>query len=140
MCDEARGIGSVLVADDDRCSAFVAREQRPANRGQVLVVTRDHHADLYDAPPDIVAHLFTVVRQVAWAVQEATGADGTTIHQNNRPPGQEVFHLHVHVFPRFHGDAFSTSIPEPVDLVARQAIADRIVEVLASDEPGQSNT
>ncbi|TIL82020.1 MAG: HIT family protein, partial [Mesorhizobium sp.] len=48
--------------------------------------------------------LFAVVQKVAVAVKKAFGADGVTILQFNEPAsGQTVFHLHVHVIPRFEG-------------------------------------
>lgn len=136
MCAEARGEDSVLVHADEVCSAFVAREQRPRNHGQVLVVTRNHYADLYDAPPSVVAHLFEVVRLVAWAAQSTVGADGTTIHQNNRPPGQDAFHLHVHVFPRFHGDGFLDSEALPLSVAIREDLGERIRTVLRDGRNG----
>ncbi|MGX5211742.1 HIT family protein [Streptomyces violaceus] len=45
------------------------------------------------------------------AVKDAYQAVGSTITQNNGIPGQALHHLHVHVIPRFDGDAFQ--MPDP---------------------------
>ena len=60
--------------------------------------------NLLDADPATFGPLVTVVQKVALAVKKAFGADGVTILQFNEPAsGQTVYHLHVHVIPRFEG-------------------------------------
>jgi histidine triad (HIT) family protein len=56
---------------------------------------------LFTLPLDHDAALARVVRRTAEAVGRAFAASGTTIRQNNGPPGQDVFHFHVHAIPRF---------------------------------------
>ena len=50
--------------------------------------------------------MIATTQKIARAVVKAFQADGVTIQQfNERAGGQEVFHLHVHVMPRFAGVA-----------------------------------
>jgi histidine triad (HIT) family protein len=53
---------------------------------------------------DLIEHLHGVTKQVALAVKKATDADGISIiQQNGKAAGQDIFHLHVHVIPRYEG-------------------------------------
>jgi histidine triad (HIT) family protein len=88
------------VYEDDRAIAFL--DIRPANEGHALVVPRSHYENIHDIPEEELAHLFTVVKKIATAVKKSTEADGISVFQNNgRAAGQIVFHIHVHVIPRF---------------------------------------
>ena len=74
------------------------------NEGHTLVIPRTHYETVYDIPEDLVCHIYKLVKRLSVVVKDATKADGITIIQQNGPAaGQEVFHLHVHVVPRFEG-------------------------------------
>jgi histidine triad (HIT) family protein len=76
----------------------------PQGPGHTLVVPKAPSRNLLDADPATLGPLFTVVKKVALAVKRAFGADGVTVLQFNEPAsGQTVYHLHVHVIPRFEG-------------------------------------
>ncbi|WP_445501902.1 HIT family protein [Microvirga sp. G4-2] len=76
----------------------------PRGDGHVLVVPKAKARNILDARPDDVAELFKAVQIVGRATKEAFSADGLTIQQfNEGAGGQVVFHLHVHVIPRFEG-------------------------------------
>ncbi len=85
------------VLDDAVAVAFL--DARPLFPGHTLLVPRAHHETLVDLPGDCVAPLFTRVRSLARAVEEALGARGSFVALNNRV-SQSVPHLHVHVVPR----------------------------------------
>ena len=60
--------------------------------------------NLLDAEPTTLGPLMRAVQTVARGVMRAFAADGVTVIQfNEAPAGQSVFHLHVHVIPRFDG-------------------------------------
>ncbi len=86
--------------------ALPALRQWPDNPGHTLVLTTGHEADLVDLSQDLRAELFDQVARVAGVLPAAWEAIGTTVFQNNGSPGQTLFHLHVHVVPRFTGDGF----------------------------------
>jgi histidine triad (HIT) family protein len=90
------------VLETDRVLAFM--DVMPRGEGHVLVVPKAPSRNILDANPDDLADLFKAVQMVARAVKAALRADGVTIQQfNESAGGQVVFHLHVHVIPRFQG-------------------------------------
>lgn len=95
-------IPSHRVYEDDAVVAFM--DVMPQGPGHTLVVPKAPSRNLLDANPSTFGPLFTVVQKVALAVKKALNADGVTILQFNEPAsGQTVYHLHVHVIPRFDG-------------------------------------
>ncbi|ESZ41130.1 HIT family hydrolase [Mesorhizobium sp. L2C054A000] len=97
-------IPSHRVYEDDAVVAFM--DVMPQGPGHTLVVPKAQSRNLLDADPATLGRLFTTVQKVALAVKKAFGADGVTILQFNEPAsGQTVYHLHVHVIPRFEGIA-----------------------------------
>jgi len=105
-----------VVFEDERAMAFL--DTTPVNDGHTLVIPKAHYEDIYEIPEDEIAHVYKVVKKVASAVKEAVEADGISITQHNgRAALQRVFHLHVHVIPRYEGQGF----PRPDELsVARR--------------------
>jgi diadenosine tetraphosphate (Ap4A) HIT family hydrolase len=99
-----------VVHEDERAVAFL--DLHPVHDGHTLVVPRVHCADLRDCPADLAAHLFAVGARLAPAIVAVTGADGFNIWTAaGRAAGQTVFHLHLHVLPRFAGDTFGPRLP-----------------------------
>ncbi|MET2826665.1 HIT family protein [Mesorhizobium shangrilense] len=97
-------IPSHRVYEDESVVAFM--DVMPQGPGHTLVVPKAPSRNLLDADPATLGPLFTVVQKVALAVKKAFGADGATVLQFNEPAsGQTVYHLHVHVIPRFEGIA-----------------------------------
>jgi histidine triad (HIT) family protein len=95
-------IPSHRVYEDDAVIAFM--DVMPQGPGHTLVVPKAPSRNLLDADPAVFRPLFAAVQRVARAVKLAFSADGVTILQFNEPAsGQTVFHLHVHVIPRFEG-------------------------------------
>jgi histidine triad (HIT) family protein len=90
------------VYEDADFVAFM--DVMPQGPGHTLVVPRAASRNLLDADPAVLARLLPVVRTIGAAVKKAFAADGLTVMQfNEAPAGQTVFHLHVHVIPRFDG-------------------------------------
>lgn len=97
-------IPSQRVYEDDAVVAFM--DVMPQGTGHTLVVPKAPSRNLLDADPATFGHLMAVVQKVANAAKSAFEADGVTIMQFNEPAaGQTVYHLHVHVLPRFEGVA-----------------------------------
>ncbi|RNJ42914.1 HIT family protein [Mesorhizobium erdmanii] len=95
-------IPSHRVYEDDAVVAFM--DVMPQGPGHTLVVPKAPSRNLLDANPSTFGPLFNVVQKVAQAVKKALNADGVTILQFNEPAsGQTVYHLHIHVIPRFDG-------------------------------------
>ena len=90
------------IYETDRVLAFM--DVMPRGEGHALVIPKAKARNILDADPDELAELIKAVQIVARASKEAFDADGVTIQQfNESAGGQVVFHLHVHVIPRFDG-------------------------------------
>lgn len=91
------------VYEDDHVLAFMPL--RMISRGHVLVISKTSKArNLLDIEPEELTRVMNVARRVARAQMRALGVQGFQILQNNGAVGtQSVFHLHVHVIPRYPG-------------------------------------
>ena len=123
-------IPSHKIYEDD--TAIAVMDVMPQAPGHTLVIPKAPSRNLLDADPATLAKLMPIVQTIARAVKSAFAADGVTIVQYNEPAaGQTVFHLHVHVIPRYEGLALkphSGQMEKPDVLAAsaeemRQALA-----------------
>ena len=104
------------------------------NPGHTLVVPRRHVRNLYTLPEELAGPVLSAASRVARAAKLAFGADGVTLRQHNEAAGgQEVFHFHLHVVPRFRGDLerFNAS-PKLIRFEQQQAVAERLRSALDS--------
>lgn len=108
-------IPATKVHEDDRTVAFM--DLNPGTRGHLLVVSREHVADLHAIGEDDLAAVARTVQRMAGRVVERLAADGVNILQNSGAAAwQTVFHYHVHVIPRYEGDPLRLPwVPEPGD-------------------------
>jgi len=98
----------VVAYRDGETAVFPSLHQRSGNLGHMLVVPVRHLPQIYEVERDLAGPLMTTLARVAAAVKRVCSADGVSIRQNNeRHGGQDVFHLHFHVVPRFAGDRFT---------------------------------
>ena len=96
-------IPSYKIYEDAETYAFL--DIAPASPGHTLVICKSEVANLYElSDADLIATARTTQR-VARAMREKLSADGVNIVQSNgTAAGQEVFHYHVHLIPRWHND------------------------------------
>jgi histidine triad (HIT) family protein len=95
-----------LVHRDDLCSAFM--DIQPVNPGHVLVVPNRHAPYLAGLTQEEGARMFRVAQRLAAALRES-GVKCAGVNfflADGEAAGQEVFHAHLHVFPRYPGDGF----------------------------------
>lgn len=104
FCAIVSGAGPAhVMLEDERAMAFLDRN--PATRGHTLVVPKVHARNLWTIDEPAFAAVATMVRAVAHLLRERLRPDGVTLFQANERAGwQDVFHLHVHVVPRYRGD------------------------------------
>lgn len=99
----------------------------PRGDGHCLVIPKASARNILDVEPGSLARVMETTQKLARAVIKAFSADGVTIQQfNESAGGQVVFHLHVHVIPRFDGVAMKphTGTMEEADVL--KANADKI--------------
>lgn len=111
FCRLLRGIDDELNTQDDivwsdeRTTAFISPKWWPANHGHVIVIPNTHAENLHDIPEEDLSAVTATTKRIALALKQAYGCDGISTRQHNEPAGnQDVWHLHVHVFPRWQGD------------------------------------
>jgi histidine triad (HIT) family protein len=101
----------------------------PATPGHTLIIPRQHVRDLWAAAPELGAVLGRAVVQVGRAVDAALSPDGMNlISSAGSQAEQTVFHLHLHVVPRWEHDDFGRIWPpkEPMGEDVREGLAAEI--------------
>lgn len=101
---------SSIVAEDEHALAFMDISQ--INAGHVLIVPRRHAVELGDLSEEEAANVFRLVHRIAAALPNSgLRCDGYNLFQSNgTAAGQDVFHAHFHLIPRFRDDALQISI------------------------------
>jgi histidine triad (HIT) family protein len=121
-----------FIHRDELVSAFL--DIRPVTPGHLLVIPNQHVAVSHALPDAAADRMFAIARQAARSLHEGdvVRAEGVNLFiADGEAAGQEVFHAHLHVIPRFEGDGFEISAaawrdPPPVrDELDRQAAAIR---------------
>jgi len=88
------------VYEDEHVYAFLDISQ--VTEGHTLVVPKAHVQDIYEMPEEVASNLFSPVPKIASAIKKAYKASGINILNNNEiAAGQSVFHIHLHLLPRY---------------------------------------
>ena len=97
-------IPSYTVYEDDKVKAIL--DINPNNDGHLLVIPKEHKANLYEMDDDTLIFMLNIIREKLKPIlSDKLNIDGLTISQNN-DYGQEVKHFHIHVIPRYKNDKF----------------------------------
>lgn len=97
-------IPSNTVYEDDKVKVFL--DINPNTDGHLLVIPKEHKADLYEMDDDTLIYMLNIIRKKLKPIlSDKLNIDGLTISQNN-DYGQEVKHFHIHVIPRYKNDKF----------------------------------
>lgn len=99
----------------------------PASRGHALIIPKEHFKDIFDIDAMTAGRMFSLATEVARAMKSVLKCDGMNIVQNNGiVAGQTVFHLHLHLIPRYENDGVKLawepgeSIPSDLQELAKQ--------------------
>lgn len=107
FCRLIRDDAARRVARGPLASAFAPLN--PLAPGHTLVIPTAHWADIFDIPPEDLAHTMALVQRVAATMRTALKAGGVNVLSASGPGSeQSVPHLHFHVVPRWPDDALST--------------------------------
>lgn len=94
---------SFKVYEDDTVLAFL--DIRPVQPGHTLIIPKTPSADGTECDAETLGHMMKVAQEIAKAQKEVLQNDGVNFYMNNgAAAGQEVFHTHLHVIPRFEDD------------------------------------
>lgn len=109
-------IPATVIDSDEAAIAFL--DIAPWHTGHTLVVPRRHVEDV-TSDPTALTEIAPAISRVASLLTDRLGADGINLMSSaGSVAGQEVFHLHVHVVPRY------SSAPGLANLVHRDADTD----------------
>lgn len=104
FCKIIKGeIPSFTIYEDEFYKVILDRF--PTTPGHALILTKNHHVDMFDMPDQLARGIYPLAKKIAILLKKATGAEGINIVQNNgQAAGQAVFHFHLHLIPRKYGD------------------------------------
>ena len=110
FCKISKGeIPSAKIYEDEQVYAFLDLSQ--VTKGHTLLIPKTHAKNIYEIAPEQAGELFSRVPKIARAIKETYGAIGMNVLNNNEAPAdQSVFHLHLHLIPRYgEGDGYSSN-------------------------------
>ena len=117
------------VYEDDHVIAFL--DIMPRTPGHTLVIPKAPARNIFDIAPDDYGHVARAAHRIAAAARQAFQADGMTIAQYSEASGgQVVFHLHMHVMPRFEGTALLPAASVKEDPKVLEANAAKLISAL----------
>lgn len=122
-------IPSTSLYEDAHTYAFL--DIQPQSKGHALVISKWSRArNILDIEPEALCQVMGSVQKVAGAIRAALQPDGIHIAQfNGASAGQTVFHLHIHIVPRWEGGPMGFSAHAQgnfADAVALNALAAEI--------------
>lgn len=102
-----------VLESDAEVTVFISPHWWGEVKGNVLVLPSAHYENLYELPASLGTPITAASQRAAEAMKQAFGCDGISTRQHNEPAGnQDVWHYHLHVFPRMKGDGLYGSSKE----------------------------
>jgi len=96
-------IPSKVIYEDEKCLVFL--DISPATKGHVLIIPKNHYADLFEIEESELFYLMGIAQKISQRLKDRLGFEGLNVVQNNGSiAGQTVFHYHIHLIPRYKDD------------------------------------
>ena len=116
--------------EDDDVLAFL--DVFPQSFGHSLVIPKKAAArNLLEIDTDSLAKVMAVVQRLTRVLVEELQPAGVQVAQfNGAPAGQTVFHIHMHIVPRYEGDTLGIHASQQADAAQLQALQARLVKRL----------
>lgn len=103
----------------------------PATKGHAIIIPKNHAKNIFELSEEDASKIFVVAKKVASALNEVLQCDGFNILQNNgKIAGQTVFHLHVHLIPRYKDDNLVLSWKQGDPAKELDEIAEKVKAIL----------
>ncbi len=120
-------MASVVYKDE---KVTVLMDVQPINPGHLLIIPNEHTANLTELDEEVGAHLFRTGMRIGKALRKSgVRCEGVNLLlADGEAAGQEVFHIHLHVFPRFKGDGFGFRFGPEYNSKPSRASLDAIAE------------
>lgn len=92
-----------IIAENELCLAI--RDGFPVSEGHSLIIPKRHVADYFDLTSDEIAAMQAMMKESKCQLDNTLHPDGYNVGVNvNAAAGQTVFHVHMHLIPRYIGD------------------------------------
>ncbi len=92
-----------IIAENALCIAI--RDGFPVSKGHTLIIPRRHVANYFDLTPEEIAAMQALMQKIKSQIDKDFHPDGYNIGINvNAAAGQTIFHVHMHLIPRYTGD------------------------------------
>jgi len=124
MINEDRSATVVVMEDHD---IIVIMDRYPATSGHMLVLPKEHIATIYEMPAELGDRIMRTAALISKMIKEKLSPDGLNLIQaNGAAAGQTVSHFHLHIVPRYKGDAVNLrfghgNVPEDINELRRIA-------------------
>lgn len=104
FCKIIKGdIPSHKIFEDDNTYAFL--DIGPVSKGHTLIIPKEHATDLNSGSSEAAQSIMKILHLIAPKIMKALGATGYNLGMNHGvDAGQDVFHTHLHLMPRYPGD------------------------------------
>ena len=101
-----------VVYEDEKVISFM--DIQPINPGHLLIIPKTHVTNLKDLKPDTGGHMFETAMRLSEALRVSDiKCEGVNLFlADGETAGQDVFHVHLHVIPRFRGDGFGFKLDD----------------------------
>ena len=121
-----------FVYQDEKVSAFM--DIQPINPGHVLVIPNQEVAFLSDLDEETGTHLFRIGHRIAKALRQSNlQCEGVNLFlADGQAAKQDVFHVHLHVIPRFRGDGWRWELAQNYSKLAKREELEQTAAVIKS--------
>jgi len=133
FCDIlANKLPSSQVYRDENCTVLM--DIQPVNPGHMLIVPNRHAAFLAELDEDTGAQMFRIAQRLAQALRRSgIKCEGVNFFlADGEAAMQEVFHVHLHVFPRYVGDGFGLKFGPAYGNKPSRAVLDETAQKIKS--------
>ena len=130
FCKILRGeLPGSVIYEDDKIMAIV--DLYPVNEGHLLIIPKVHAPYMKDVAPETLQHMMLVAQQINAALRSSgLPCEGVNLLlADGEVAGQEIFHCHLHLIPRFATDGFGFRYDRSRSF--RQASRGRMDEIAA---------
>ncbi len=125
-----RQLPASVLAEDELAMAFM--DIRPINPGHFLVIPKAHAAHLADLPSGTGGRIFEMARELAAGLyRSGVKCEGVNVHlADQEVAGQEIFHVHLHVYPRYAGDGVGLRMGPRYGTMPKREELDRLAAAI----------